>query len=652
MGRPALIHALASFCYNTIPEATLHQLALILDETPVNGELTSTLRDVIPLVIGEYIKHGAKMSDLLDQLETIMRLRKPSTGKSSSHVGNEGNRLFDREEGRRTSHEYPPSQREIRDADTSASARAATARGAPPTNNSVHRILSHSTSHSPEPHRQETNCDLQGNVDSYDREPVYQNSSYTGRTFNPGETNSRSRSSVQPGTSRQDPPSQSANYLRHRGETQQQVSQTAHRNSRNHQSQSHSTLPSDDHLSRHDIEVNRDLHSPTPKAADGDYMDSPHSPYRNALPRDVPHGVSSGMHHRERENESLRNPENQAPVSFRDPHDHLSVKTPTMDAHHNRNRREIGRDRQSSIPHHGRRPDEGGRDNQSSAQVHFAPERRRDESPSISYNASPSLPNQPNQSRGSLNIPVEHNQRTPRFDNDYGVERHSGLRTPGPEGGRTVEFEPILTLLKLTCHGNAQQQTLEHYVHKITHSPYRAQADKFALELDVTLATQNRLAADLLVPVKPFVKHVVEILLRRGQSEPTRLKEIDTIQQELAAACSGTPYQIIHAAATLISYIPNDEDMSKTIQDVILGMLSSHLIISWEVLVKKITQLKKFPEDLSSRPGVQDHSSSSTHAYAIFLFLRTHSHLSHRKSSESISSQSFRKAGTSRGATA
>lgn len=183
-----------------------------------------------------------------------------------------------------------------------------------------------------------------------------------------------------------------------------------------------------------------------------------------------------------------------------------------------------------------------------------------------------------------------------------------------------MEFEPIMKFLRLTCRENVKEQTLEHYIYTVTHSPIRAQADEVSLELGVTLATQNCLAADLLVPVKPFVKHIVDILLGEVKSGSLRSKEMDKIQQELAAACSGTPYQTMRAAATLLFYVPNDEELLKTIQDVTLGMLSNHLISSKQALFQAIAKLKTAPPEAVDSQFTRQKSPSSSGAIAYVTF--------------------------------
>lgn len=87
IGKPALLRALAAVCNSTVPEGILLQLATILDETPLNDNLNSTLRNVIPLVIGDHIKHGADMETLMVRLEEVMK-NKPAL-EQPLHRGNQ-----------------------------------------------------------------------------------------------------------------------------------------------------------------------------------------------------------------------------------------------------------------------------------------------------------------------------------------------------------------------------------------------------------------------------------------------------------------------------------------------------------------------------------------------------------------------------------
>lgn len=473
-----------------------------------------------------------------------------------------------------------------------------------PTDNSGRRVRIPSQPVTTSPHsrydhqRREsgTNHGLQGHADNYretdDRDPPYEmfDSSSVNRHPLDGQTNQRVQRSVPPESrpeisSRQNPASQSTDHLRSGKETQRQRSQIGDR--RTYESPSRDALHPGGDRGRRGDNLNHDSRSHTPQVFD-DYDD-------DVGPLQTPHSNIDkfNTHRRQRDSEvpTLAGAGN-------------SLRGASQEVHHHEH------PQNSSDVRHGRAPGEGIHDHQSSANVYG---QHRHSSPYSIPPPDPGHSSSPSQPRESFS---ERNQRTPHFES-HTTERHPERPSTGAEGGKTVEYEPILKLLKLTCHNNAKEQALEHYVHTVTHSPIRAQADRLALELDVTLATQNCLAADLLVPVKPFVKHIVDILLHRGQLELTRSKEIEIIQQELAAACSGTPYQVVQAAATLVSHIPNDEDLSSTIQAVILGMLSGHILISREILVEKIAQLRRLPDSVSSQQ--RGPSSGSAHLYVNFL---------------------------------
>lgn len=221
-----------------------------------------------------------------------------------------------------------------------------------------------------------------------------------------------------------------------------------------------------------------------------------------------------------------------------------------------------------------------------------------DPEPSIAAPTTPTPVHHPAQYRAPIPVPRAPRAITSPYTPSILTPVRHAQRTLQSATEREAHFSPeyqeLILLLKLTCSEGAAP-TFEEYIQQVTQPPRADLEDTTTLEFEVVVVTRNILSPVLLVPLKPFTKHVVDILLRKSYST-SRSEGINLIQQELTAACSKLPFHLLRIAATLISHIPNDDDdLSSTIEAVIMGMLSANLIVQREELVDTISKLRRFP---------------------------------------------------------
>lgn len=570
--KPALLRTLGAFCHNTAPEGTLLQLASILDETPPNEDLSSVLRGVIPLVIGDYIKNGADVDALMVQLETIIRSNKPVLENS------------------------PPAS-----------------------DLGYRRTIPSPTDYQNTSHGARTSSGVNRGSRDPSLQVVGNNPAHLRASYNDPDTHNRRRESEAPRdhqssvsqSSKVDnvPRNESSQHIYYRHPTKENDRERDDQINYNRRS-SYNTARLDVRRDERLEELGGDHRASMPALAQLDGHQIPH----NCTPSPDVH-----LAHDRRQSDVSPNRDRQSSIpqsanngnAHHDSRQGLYNSTLLPDIHDGRHQDSVNHDhdRQTSIPP---TVDDNVMRHHRSHSPHPL------NAPHGDMNPGPRNPVPNHSNRGSYTMPSGTKHRTAHFE-----EGHQGMANPEPrsthgevEGARTMEYGPILDLLKQTCRDSVKEETLEHYIQVVTHSPMRAQADKLALELDVTIATQKYIVTDLLVPAKPFIKHVVNLLFHRGQSGLTS-KDINAIEEELAAACSGTPYQVINTAAILLAHTPNDEELSKSIQGVILGLFSRHLIISRDILIEKILQLKSFPSERSTSQVGPSTSSGAPPAWYV-----------------------------------